>query len=72
MSPHRFGAEMTRAEANQKVELTKVFGPADLLASKDFGGTKIFQVFVVSHNINCSGGAFEIVLPDVESIKNSQ
>ena len=40
--------------------------------SKDFGGTKVFQVFVVGHNVNQSGRAFEIVSPDVESVKNGQ
>ena len=55
-----------------KVELTKVFGPVDLLVSKDFGCTKVFQVFVVSYNVNQSGRAFKVVLTDMESIKNSQ
>ena len=63
---------MARAETDQKVKLTKVFGPADLSVSKDFGCTKVFQVFVVSYNVNQSGRAFKVVLPDAESIKNSQ
>ena len=29
----RFAAKTSRAKINKKVELTKVFGPADLLAS---------------------------------------
>ena len=53
-----------------EVELRKVYGTSDLVVSEECGCGKIFQVFVVSDNINCFGGTFKIMVPGLESFKD--
>ena len=48
----RFGSELARAETDDKVELQQIFGPSDLSSGEEFGGCKIFEIFVVSDNVN--------------------
>ena len=66
----RFGAESTGTETDDKVELRKVFGPLDLVVSEEFGCGKIFQVFVVSDNVDCFRGAFKVMVPGLESFED--
>ena len=66
----RFGAESTGMEADDEVELRKVFRPSDLAVGEEFGCGKIFQVFVVCDDIDCFGGTFEVVVPGLESFEN--
>ena len=66
----RFGVESTRMEVDNEVELRKVFGPLDLVVSEEFGCGKIFKVFVISDNVYCFGGSFEVVVPGLESFEN--
>ena len=52
----RFCAKSTRMETDDEVELRMVFRPLELAASKELCCGKIFQVFVVSDDINCFRG----------------
>ena len=50
----RLSSEVSRVEANNKVELGEELQPAGLLPSQEFGGYKVLQVLVVHDNINWS------------------
>ena len=41
-----------------------------LPASEDLGGSEIFQIFVVSNNIDRSSAAFQVLLPTLDSFKD--
>ena len=43
-----------------------------LLPSQELGGCKVFQVLVVSDNINQSCGVFKIVVPEPKSLVDSE
>jgi hypothetical protein len=43
-----------------------------LVASKDFGGAEVLKVLVVHDNINRQQSTLKIMLPDMESLKDSQ
>ena len=43
-----------------------------LLSSQEFGGCKVFQVLVISDDINQSCGAFEIMVPGSKSLMDSE
>ena len=67
-----FHAEPTRSEPNSQIELSKVFGPSHLSASQEFRGREILQVLVVGNNVEQGTGAFEIVTPSSEGLKDGQ
>ena len=48
----RLSSKASRAEVNDKVELEEELQPAGLLPSQEFGGCEVFQVLVVSDDIN--------------------
>ena len=57
-------------EADNEVELGEILGPVGLMAGKDLGCGKVFQVLMIRDHIDRSTGAFEEVLPDMESLKD--
>jgi len=68
----RFGAEMTRAEPDDKVELGKVVRLPCLSLGQYLGSRKILKVFKIYNNINRINQTFQIVLPSLESFKDSE
>ena len=67
-----FGAEMTRAEPDDKVELGEVLRPPHLPLGQYLGSRKILKVLVIHNNIDGIGQTFQIVLPNLESFKDSK
>ena len=65
-------AKPTRSELNSQIELSKVFGPSRLSASQEFRGREILQVLVVGNNVDRGVGAFEVVTPLSEGLKDGQ
>ena len=63
---------MSRAEANDKVELGEELQPADFPSSQEFGGCKILQVFVVDDDVNWSCRAFKIMVPGPKGLMDSE
>ena len=65
-----FGAQSPRTETDDKIELGKVFGPTGLLSGKNLGRGEVLKVFMIHDHVDQSTGAFEVVSPDTESIKD--
>ena len=51
----QFGAEITRAKSNDKVELEEVLGPLYLSLGQHLGSRKILKVFMIHNNVNGIG-----------------
>jgi len=51
----QFGAKMTRAEPDDKVKLTKIFGPLHLSLGQYLCSRKILKVFIIYNNVNGIG-----------------
>ena len=60
------------AEADNEVELGKILGPVGLMAGKDLGCGKVFQVLMIHNHIDWNTGTFEEVSPDMESLKDCE
>ena len=43
-----------------------------LLAGKDFSGSEILQIFVIGDDIDWSSAAFQVLVPLLESFKDSK
>ena len=56
-------------EADNEIELGKILGPVGLMAGKDFGCGKVFQVLMIHDHVDWSTGTFEVVLLDMEGLK---
>ena len=54
----QFGAEMTRMEPNDKVELRKILRPPYLPLGQHLGSRKIFKIFMIYNNVNGIGQIF--------------
>ena len=67
-----FSAKMTRVEPNDKVELGEILGLPCLSPSQYIGSRKILKVLMICNNINRIGQSFQIVLPNLESFKDSK
>ena len=67
-----FGAQFPRVEADNEVELGKILRPAGLIAGKDFGGGRVFQVLMIHDHVDWSTGTFKEVSPDMESLKDCE
>ena len=65
-------SEVSRVEADGKVEQGEVLQPASLTAGQDLGAGEVLHVFVVSDHINRRGGALEVMLPVLEGLKDGQ
>ena len=58
--------------ARCKIELAKEFRPSGLAARQELSGGEVFQVFVVCDDIYGGGGAFQVVVPGGECLKDHQ
>ena len=67
-----FDAQALQAEVDNEVELGEILRPMGLLTGKDFSGREILQVLVIHDPVNRSAGTFEVVLPDMEGLKDSK
>ena len=65
-------SEVSRAEADDKVELGEVLQPAGLMAGQDLGAGEVLQVLVVSDHINWRGRALEVMSPVLEGHNDGQ
>jgi len=68
----QFGAETTRAEPDDKVELGEVLGPLCLLLGQYLGSRKILKVLMICNNVNGIGWTFQIMSPNLESFKDGK
>ena len=59
-------------EADNEVELGKILGPVGLMAGKDLGCGKVFQVLMICDHINRSTRTFKEVSTDTESLKDCE
>ena len=67
-----FGSESAGVETDDEVELQQIFGTTDLLSSEEFGGCKIFEIFVVGDDVDRRSWTFEVVSPNFEGFKNCE
>ena len=67
-----FCTKTTRAEPNDKIELGKILRPLCLSLDQYLGSRKILKVLMIHNNINRIGQIFQIVLPNLESFKDSK
>jgi len=67
-----FGAEMTRAEPDDKVELGEVLGLPYLSPGQYLGSKKILKVLMIHNNIDGIDQTFQIVLPNLEGFKDGK
>jgi len=67
-----FGTKMTRAEPDDKVELGEVLRLLCLSLGQYLGSRKILKVFMIHNNVDGIGQTFQIVLPNLESFKDSK
>jgi len=67
-----FGAKMTRAKPDDKVELEEILKPLCLSLGQDLSSRKILKVFIIYNNVNGIDWTFQIVLPNLESFKDSK
>ena len=68
----RFGAETTRAEPDDKVELGEVLGPLYLPLGQYLGGRKILKVLIIHNNVDGIGQTFQVVLPNLKSFEDGK
>ena len=59
-------------EADNEVELGEILRPVGLMAGKDLGCGKVFQVLMIHDQVNRSTGTFKEVSPDTESLKDCE
>jgi len=67
-----FGAETTKVEPDDKVELREVLGPLHLSPGQYLGSRKILKISMIHNNINGIGQTFQIVSPNLESFEDGK
>ena len=67
-----FGAKMTRAKPNDKVELEEILRPLCLPPGQYLGHRKILKVLMICNNVDRIGWTFQVVLPNLESFENGK
>ena len=67
-----FGAKMTRAEPDDKVELGEVLRPLCLSLDQYLGSKNILKVFMIHNNVNRIDQTLQIVSPNLESFKDGK
>ena len=67
-----FGAETTRAEPDDKIELGEVLGLPHLPSDQYLCSRKILKILMIYNNINRISQTFQIVSPNLESFKDSK
>ena len=65
-----FGSESAREEMDDEVELQHIFKPLNLLSGEEFGGRKIFKIFVVGDDIDWRSQTFKVVSPNFEGFED--
>ena len=68
----QFGAEMTKVEPDDKVELREVLRPLHLPLGQYFDSRKILKVLMIYNNVDGIGQTFQIVSPNLESFKDGK
>jgi len=68
----QFGAETTRVEPDDKVELGEVLRPLHFLLDQYLGSREILKVLMIHDNIDRIGRTFQIVLPNLEGFKDGK
>ena len=68
----QFGAEMTRVDSDDKVELEEVLGLPCLPPGQYLSSRKILKVFMIHNNIDRIGWIFQIISPNLESFKDGK
>jgi len=68
----QFGAKMTRAESDNKIKLGEILRQLHLPPDQDLGSREILKVFIICNNIDRIGWTFQVVLPNLESFKDSK
>jgi len=68
----RFGAKMTRAEPDDKVELGEVLELLRLSPGQYLGSRKILKVLMIHNNVDGIGQTFQIVSPNLESFEDGK
>ena len=68
----QFGAEMTKVEPDDKVELREVLRPLYLPPGQYFDSRKILKVLMIYNNVDGIGQTFQIVSPNLESFKDGK
>jgi len=67
-----FGAEMTRAKPDDKIELGEVLALPCLPSGQYPSSRKILKVFMIYNNVDGIGWTFQVVLPNLESFEDSK
>ena len=68
----QFGAQMTRAKLDDKVELGEILGLLCLPLDQYLGSRKILKVLMICNNVNGIGWTFQIMLPNLKSFEDSK
>jgi len=68
----QFGAEMTRAKPDNKIELEEILRLLYLPLDQYLGSRKILKILMIHNNINGIGWTFQIVSPNLESFEDSK
>ena len=55
--------KLTRAKSNGQIELRKILRPPGLLTGENLRGEEALEIFVVSDDVDRSGGALKIMAP---------
>ena len=67
-----FGAKMTRAEPDDKVQLREILRPPHLPPDQYLGNRKILKVLMIHDNINGIGWTFQVVSPNLKSFEDGK
>jgi hypothetical protein len=59
-------------ELKSKIEQRKIFRPTSLSSGEKLCRGKIFQILVISENINRVKGALKVMMPNSECFKDSK
>ena len=68
----RLHAKVPRSKTNDEVELREELRPPGLPASQEFCGHKVFQIFMVSNDVDWCSGAFKVMLPSLEGLMDGK
>ena len=68
----QFGAKITRAEPDDKVELGEVLRPPHLPSDQYFGSREILKVLMICNNVDGIDQIFQIVPPNLESFEDGK
>ena len=68
----QFGAETTRVEPDDKIELGEVLRLPYLPLGQYLGSRKILKILIIHNNIDRIDQTFQVMLPNLESFKDSK